>query len=123
MPAAFSEDLSEIVEPSAAAGDAAGRAVAAALGAPVESYGKAALVGTAGEQEHAVAIKTSVIGDALRAAIGGGSGVAALGQQALRARHPGGRAALLQGRDLGALALRHDHRRRSPTRRYPTRSC
>ncbi|MCD6727765.1 MAG: amino acid synthesis family protein [Solirubrobacteraceae bacterium] len=67
----FSEDLSEIVEPSAELGALLGAEAARALGAPVESYGKASLVGTAGEQEHAVAIKTSVFGDAFRVAIGG----------------------------------------------------
>jgi hypothetical protein len=67
----FSADLSAIVEPSAELGRLLGEAAAAALGAPVESYGKASLVGTDGEQEHAVAIKTSVFGDAFREAIGG----------------------------------------------------
>jgi hypothetical protein len=67
----FSEDLAELVTPSAELGELLGTRVAAALGAPVESYGKAAVVGLAGEQEHAVACKTSVFGDAFRAAIGG----------------------------------------------------
>jgi len=38
----------------------------------VESYGKGGLVGFAGEQEHVVACVTSVFGDALRIAVGGG---------------------------------------------------
>lgn len=67
----WSEDLSELVAPSDEIGRLLGERAAAALGAPVESYGKAALVGGAGEQEHAVAVKTSVFGDALREAIGG----------------------------------------------------
>jgi hypothetical protein len=67
----YSETLGELVEPSAELGTLLGERVAKALGVPVESYGKAALVGTAGEQEHAVAIKTSVFGDAFRTAIGG----------------------------------------------------
>ena len=70
---AYTEDLSGLVEPSAMLGTLLGERVAAALDVPVESFGKAALVGTAGEQEHAVAVKTSVMGDAFRAAIGGGS--------------------------------------------------
>lgn len=69
----FSDDLSEIVAPSAELGALLGAAAARAIGEPVESYGKASLVGTAGEQEHAVAIKTSVFGDAFREAIGGAS--------------------------------------------------
>jgi hypothetical protein len=67
----FSQDLSELVEPSVELGRELGERAATLLGEPVESYGKAALVGTDGEQEHAVAIKTSVFGDAFRVAIGG----------------------------------------------------
>jgi len=69
----YSEDLSEIVDPSDGIGRLIGERAVAALGAPIESYGKAALVGTAGEQEHAVACVTSRFGDALRQAIGGGT--------------------------------------------------
>ncbi len=65
-------DLSELVGPSADLGALLGERVSSALGVPVESYGKAALVGLAGEQEHAVACITSPFGDALRAAVGGG---------------------------------------------------
>lgn len=39
---------------------------------PVESYGKAGLVGTAGEQEHVVAMLTTVFGNVMRDAAGGG---------------------------------------------------
>jgi hypothetical protein len=39
----------------------------------VQSYGKAAIVGTAGEQEHANAVLMSAFGDAFRKAIGGGA--------------------------------------------------
>lgn len=67
----FSEDLTELIAPSAELGRELGTRAAALLGVPAESYGKASLVGTDGEQEHAVAIKTSVFGDAFRAAIGG----------------------------------------------------
>jgi hypothetical protein len=66
------EDLSELVRPSAALGGLLGERAAAALGVPVESYGKAALAGMAGEQEHAVACITTPFGDALREAVGGG---------------------------------------------------
>ena len=38
----------------------------------VDSYGKAALIGTRGEQEHGVACLTTVYGNALRDAVGGG---------------------------------------------------
>jgi hypothetical protein len=70
---AYTEDLSELVDPSAELGTLLGERIAAALDAPVESYGKAALVGTGGEQEHAIAVKTSVMGDAFREAVGGGT--------------------------------------------------
>src|SRR5690348_1909478 len=69
----YSETLDEIVEPSGELGRLLGENLASALAVPVESYGKAALVGSAGEQEHAAAIKTSVMGDAFRHAIGGAS--------------------------------------------------
>lgn len=68
----FVEDLSALIEPSAELGtDLGGRALAA-LGAPVESYGKAGICGTLGEQEHANACLTSAFGNAFRQAIGGG---------------------------------------------------
>jgi hypothetical protein len=59
----YREDLSELVEASAMG-----------LLAPYEaqSYGKAALVGLAGEQEHGVALLTTVFGNVLREATGGG---------------------------------------------------
>ena len=67
----FAEDLSELVGPSAELGRELGTRAAALLGVPVDSYGKAALAGDGCEQEHAVALKTSVFGDAFREAIGG----------------------------------------------------
>jgi hypothetical protein len=67
----YSEDLSLLVEPSDELGAMLGKRAAETLGAPVESYGKAGMVGTAGEQEHALACKTKVFGDAFRKAIGG----------------------------------------------------
>jgi hypothetical protein len=69
----FSGPLDELVDPSEELGRLLGERAAAAVGGRVESYGKAALVGTAGEQEHAVAVKTSVMGKAFRDAIGGGT--------------------------------------------------
>jgi hypothetical protein len=65
-------DLSELIEASAYVGTLLGKHAASLLDAPVASYGKAALVGIAGEQEHGNAALTSVFGDALRAAVGGG---------------------------------------------------
>ncbi|WP_210505452.1 amino acid synthesis family protein [Naasia sp. SYSU D00057] len=83
------EDLSPLTAPSASIGTELGRRAAELLGGrPVESYGKGGLVGLNGEQEHVVACITTVFGDALREAVGGGkawissaSKVAAAGTQ------------------------------------------
>lgn len=67
-------DLTALIAPSAALGAELGRRAAALLGGrPVHSYGKGGMAGTAGEQEHVVACVTTVFGDALRAAVGGGA--------------------------------------------------
>lgn len=67
-------DLSPLTEPSAELGTQLGRRAVALLGgAPVQSYGKGGIAGVAGEQEHVVACITTVFGDALRAAVGGGA--------------------------------------------------
>jgi hypothetical protein len=68
----FVEDLSAVVEASKEIGALVGSEAARLLGAPVESYGKAGLVGTSGEQEHVNAALTSVFGNVFRDAIGGG---------------------------------------------------
>jgi Amino acid synthesis len=69
---AWSASLDELVEPSGELATELAKAAMDALGNPVESYGKAAMVGLGGEQEHANACLTSVFGDAFRAAVGGG---------------------------------------------------
>lgn len=66
------DDLTPLTEPSAVLGTELGRRAAAALGAPVEGYGKGGIAGTAGEQEHVVACVTTIFGDAFRDAVGGG---------------------------------------------------
>jgi hypothetical protein len=69
----FSEDLSEIVAESADLGRAFGkRAVEAAAGEQIASYGKACLVGSLGEYEHGNAFLTQVFADPVRDAVGGG---------------------------------------------------
>ena len=68
----FADTLEELIAPSSTVGTLLGERAAAALGAPVESYGTAAAVGLFGEQEHATACITSMFGDAFREAIGGG---------------------------------------------------
>jgi hypothetical protein len=70
---AFQADLAPLIEASAAVGrEIAGRAVALLKPYTAESYGKAAVIGLAGEQEHGVAMLTTVFGDVLRDAVGGG---------------------------------------------------
>lgn len=67
------EDLSPLTEPSASLGTELGqRALALLGGRPAESYGKGGVAGVDGEQEHVVACVTTVFGNALRDAVGGG---------------------------------------------------
>ena len=74
----FARVWAEDVSPLTDASEALGRRIAA-LGVDamkpyeVESYGKAAIVGTSGEQEHGVALLTTVYGNALRESVGGGA--------------------------------------------------
>jgi hypothetical protein len=65
--------LEEIVDSSALLGEEVGRRLVAAWGAgAVQSYGKACLVGTAGEYEHGNAFLTAVFAEPVRTAVGGG---------------------------------------------------
>ncbi|MBN9067430.1 MAG: amino acid synthesis family protein [Rhizobiaceae bacterium] len=69
----FIADLSPLTKPSALLGYAlGGRAVALLGGRAVHSYGKGGIAGINGEQEHVVACITTIFGDALREAVGGG---------------------------------------------------
>lgn len=68
----YVDDLSELIDASAELGTLLGSEAVRLLGDPVQSYGKAGLVGSAGEQEHINAAVTSVYGNAFREAIGGG---------------------------------------------------
>jgi hypothetical protein len=71
----YVEDLAELVKTGEELGDLLGRRAAAALGAPVHSYGKAAVVGERGEFEHAAAILHPTLGAPFRAAVGGGKAI------------------------------------------------
>jgi hypothetical protein len=68
----WSEDLSELEGPSAELGKLIGERCLEAVGGTVDSHGKAVLVGTAGEQEHGNAAKTTTFGNPFREAFGGG---------------------------------------------------
>ncbi|MEH7236409.1 amino acid synthesis family protein [Bacillus sp. JJ1562] len=69
----YQQDLSYLIEQSKEIGQKIGSMAAQAMEPyPVESYGKGAVVGLAGEQEHGVALLTDVFGNELRNAVGGG---------------------------------------------------
>jgi hypothetical protein len=70
---AYQADLKPLTDASADIGREIAR-MAVQLMKPYapESYGKAAVIGVAGEQEHGVAMLTTVFGDVLRDAVGGG---------------------------------------------------
>ncbi|HWC01990.1 MAG TPA: amino acid synthesis family protein [Methylomirabilota bacterium] len=71
----FVEDLQALVKTGEELGDLLGRRAVAALGAPVHSYGKAAIVGVDGEYEHAAAILHPTLGTPFRTAVGGGKAI------------------------------------------------
>ncbi len=65
----YVEDLQELIKTGEELGDLLGRRAVAALGAPVHSYGKAAIVGEAGDLEHAAACLHPKLGAPLRNAV------------------------------------------------------
>ncbi|MCX8997976.1 amino acid synthesis family protein [Rhizobiaceae bacterium BDR2-2] len=75
---AYADDLSPLIDIGAEMGGLLGRKCMEALGiepAEAESYGKAALVGEAGELEHAAAVLHPALGKPLRVAVGGGAAI------------------------------------------------
>ncbi|MGE3987286.1 amino acid synthesis family protein [Pseudorhodoplanes sp.] len=69
----YQEDLSSLVDASAAIGRELSEIALNLLKPfPVESYGKGAVIGLAGEQEHGVALLTTVFGNVIRDTAGGG---------------------------------------------------
>lgn len=69
----FQQDLSLLINGSASVGRAiSARGVELMGREKVESYGKGAIIGLAGEQEHGVAMLTTIFGDIMRDAVGGG---------------------------------------------------
>lgn len=70
----YEHSLQPLIDASAEIGRKIGKAAVEALQPfKPESYGKGAVVGLAGEQEHGVALLTTVFGNALRDALGGGA--------------------------------------------------
>lgn len=72
---AWQEDLAALVDYSEELGKMLSDKAVAALGGPVDSYGKAAIVGEKGELEHAAALLHPKLGTPLRAATGGGKAI------------------------------------------------
>lgn len=68
----YVQDLSQLTAASEALGEELSRRARAALGEPVESYGKGGMVGTAGDQEHVNSMLTTVFGNILRQHADGG---------------------------------------------------
>jgi len=69
----YEADLSAFIEPSPKLGAEFGRRIReAAAGQPIESYGKACLVGIDGEYEHGNALLTNPAANPIRDALGGG---------------------------------------------------
>lgn len=74
----FTQDLSALMDLGEELGAVLGKKAVEALGVPperVESYGKAAIVGTQGELEHAAAILHPKLGKPFREAVGGGKAI------------------------------------------------
>jgi hypothetical protein len=70
--ARFEPDLKPLTDASAEIGRHICGLAVSLLGQAPESYGKAAVIGLNGEQEHGVAMLTTVFGDVMRDAAGGG---------------------------------------------------
>jgi hypothetical protein len=71
----FVEDLTPLIDAGEELGALLSKQATEALGAPVESFGKAAIVGEGGEYEHAAALLHPKLGAPFRAAIGGGKAI------------------------------------------------
>src|SRR5499427_10748815 len=71
----FVDDLTPLIDAGEELGALLAKRATEALGAPVHSYGKAAIVGEGGEYEHAAAIIHPTLGGPFRAAVGGGKAI------------------------------------------------
>src|SRR6476660_6297606 len=71
----FVDDLTPLIDAGEELGALLAKKATEALGAPAESYGKAAVVGEGGEYEHAAALLHPKLGAPLRAAGGGGKAI------------------------------------------------
>jgi hypothetical protein len=71
----FVDDLTPLIDAGEELGALLAKRATEALGGAAESYGKAAIVGEAGEYEHAAALLHPKLGAPLRAAVGGGKAI------------------------------------------------
>ena len=71
----FVEDLTALIDAGEELGALLAKRATEALGAPAESFGKAAIVGEGGEYEHAAALLHPKLGAPLRAAVAGGRAI------------------------------------------------
>ena len=71
----FSEDLAPLFDIGRTLGERLSEELASMLKAPAASYGKAAIVGVAGEMEHGGACIHPMLGKPMRQAIGGGQAI------------------------------------------------
>jgi len=69
------DDVEQLVMFGAELGERLAHEAVPLLSGPVTSYGKAAIVGTAGDIEHAAALLHPSMGKPMRAAIGGGAAI------------------------------------------------
>jgi hypothetical protein len=69
------DDVEELLEFGTALGERLVQEALAVLVRPAISYGKAAIVGTSGDLEHAAAILHPRLGGPMRAALGGGAAI------------------------------------------------
>lgn len=69
------DDLTPLFDVGLELGELVAKRLVDLLGGPAVSYGKAAIVGTAGEMEHGGAILHPKLGKPMRAAIGGGAAI------------------------------------------------
>lgn len=77
----FSDDLSQITDGGYELGRLLASTAAETLGLGVQSYGKAALVGTNNEIEHGVAHKIGAFGQAVRDAVGGDAWISSVSKR------------------------------------------
>src|SRR5881296_745196 len=118
----FVDDLTPLIDAGEELGALLAKKATEALGAPAESYGKAAIVGEQGEYEHAAALLHPKLGAPLRAAVGGGKAIIPSAKKLGGRERPSTcRSTSRTPRSCARTTMRW--RFVSPTRHAQTRSC